>query len=83
MCSSDLGWTEGPWTGVDVTDDGPGISPANLPKIFERFFTTDRERGGTGLGLALVRAVAEAHGGKVEVESRPGHTRFRITLPRG
>ena len=77
------GWTEGPWTGVDVTDDGPGISPANLPKIFERFFTTDRERGGTGLGLALVRAVAEAHGGKVEVESRPGRTRFRITLPRG
>lgn len=77
------GWTDGALTGVDVTDDGPGISAANLPKIFDRFFTTDRAKGGTGLGLALVRAVAEAHGGRIEVESRPGYTRFRLVLPRG
>ncbi len=75
-------WSDARWTGVDVTDDGPGISPANLPRVFDRFFTTDRAKGGTGLGLALVRAVAEAHGGRVEVESRPGDTRFRFVLPR-
>lgn len=76
------GWADARWTGVDVRDDGPGISPANLAKVFDRFFTTDRAKGGTGLGLALVRAVAEAHGGRVEVESRPGDTRFRFVLPR-
>lgn len=76
------GWTDGPWTGVDVIDDGPGISAANLPRVFDRFFTTDRAAGGTGLGLALVRAVAEAHGGRAEVESAPGRTRFRLVLPR-
>jgi len=76
------GWVEGPWTGIDIRDDGPGISSANLPRVFDRFFTTDRANGGTGLGLALVRAVAEAHGGRVEVESRPGDTRFRLVLPR-
>ncbi len=75
-------FTDGPWTGVDILDDGPGISPANLPRVFDRFFTTDRAKGGTGLGLALVRAIAEAHGGRVDVESAPGRTRFRFVLPR-
>lgn len=75
-------WAEGDWTGVDIVDDGPGISPANLPRIFDRFFTTDRVGGGTGLGLALVRAVCRAHGGDVEVSSAPGETRFRVRLPR-
>lgn len=65
---------------IDVTDDGPGISPANLPRIFDRFFTTERTAG-TGLGLALVRAVARAHGGEVGVQSQPGCTRFRVRLP--
>jgi signal transduction histidine kinase len=77
-----VGFTDGAWTGVDVIDDGPGISPANLPKVFDRFFTTDRAKGGTGLGLALVRAVMEAHGGRVEVESVLGRTRLRVVLPR-
>ncbi len=76
------GWTVRRETGIDVTDNGAGISPANLPMIFDRFFTTDRERGGTGLGLALVRAIAEAHGGTVSVESAPGRTCFRLSLPR-
>lgn len=67
---------------VEVVDDGPGITAANLPKVFDRFFTTDRARGGTGLGLALVRAVVEAHGGEVDVRSRPGETIFRVRLPR-
>ena len=66
---------------MDVEDDGPGISPGNLPRIWDRFFTTGRDRGGTGLGLSLVRAVAVAHGGTVSVESRPGRTLFRLRLP--
>lgn len=75
-------WEEAGWTGIDVCDDGKGISPANLPRVFDRFFTTDRAGGGTGLGLALVRAICIAHGGSVTCESAPGSTRFRIRLPR-
>ena len=75
-------WTELHETGLDVTDDGAGIPPEHLGKIFERFYTTNRAGGGTGLGLALVRAVAQAHSGRVEVESAPGRTRFRIALPK-
>ena len=66
---------------ISVTDDGRGVSPANLPLIFERFFTTDRARGGTGLGLALVKAVVTAHHGVVRVESAPGRTCFTLRLP--
>jgi two-component system sensor histidine kinase ChvG len=68
-------------TGFRVLDDGPGISEANLARVFDRFFTTDRVAG-TGLGLALVRTVIERHGGLVRAESRPGRTVFTITLPR-
>ena len=75
-------WADGANTGVEVEDDGPGISAANLSRVFERFFTTRRSEGGTGLGLALVQAVARAHGGEVVVESAPGRTVFRIRLPR-
>ncbi len=66
---------------LSVEDDGAGISPGNLPRVFDRFFTTGRERGGTGLGLALVRAVVESHGGTVTVTSKPGHTAFVVRLP--
>jgi len=67
---------------VAVRDHGPGISPANLPRIFDRFFTTDADRDGTGLGLAIVKTVVEAHGGKIAVESAPGKgATFTVTLP--
>lgn len=65
---------------IEVRDDGPGISRANLPKVFDRFFTTRREEGGSGLGLAIVRVLVEAHGGRVDVASRPGETVFGVSL---
>ncbi|MCP4804469.1 MAG: HAMP domain-containing histidine kinase [Proteobacteria bacterium] len=76
------GWALGERTGVEVEDDGPGISDANQKRIFERFFTTGRKRGGTGLGLALVQTIARSHGGAVEVQSRSGRTVFRVSFPR-
>jgi len=73
---------------ITVSDDGPGIDPVLVETLFERFVRGDvsrfRQAGSTstGLGLAIVRAVVDAHGGGVEVESRPGATAFRITLPK-
>jgi len=66
---------------VHVIDDGPGISPSNQSRVFERFFTTARDSGGTGLGLALVRTICQAHGGDITVTSSPGHTDFCVSLP--
>lgn len=68
-------------TGFEVVDDGPGISPGNREKIFDRFFTTNREHGGTGLGLALCRRVVETHGGRIELDSEAGRTCVRVWLP--
>ncbi|MFW6060097.1 MAG: HAMP domain-containing sensor histidine kinase [Phycisphaeraceae bacterium] len=70
-----------------VTDEGRGIEPAHLPRIFERFYRTDKARsralGGTGLGLSIVKHVAQAHGGRVSVDSTPGAgSTFQIHLPR-
>ncbi len=77
--------TEGEGVALHVTDDGPGISAPDVDRVFERFFTTRGEKRGTGLGLALVHAVATAHGGRATASS-PVHdgrgTRFTITLPR-
>ena len=74
---------------LSVADDGPGIAPELQPALFERFVRGDssRSRGttgaaSTGLGLAIVDAVTTAHSGQVRVDSKPGHTRFTITLPR-
>lgn len=69
-----------------VTDQGRGIEPNHLPRIFERFYRTDkarsRELGGTGLGLSIVKHIAQAHGGRVDVESTPGRgSTFKIHLP--
>jgi two-component system, OmpR family, sensor kinase len=70
---------------LSVTDDGPGIPAGLQPDLFERFVRGDGSRsraaGSTGLGLAIVAAVIGAHHGTVGVASRPGHTRFVITLP--
>ncbi|MFD6612506.1 ATP-binding protein [Micromonospora chalcea] len=68
-----------------VTDDGPGIPEQLQPEVFERFARGDssrsRAQGSTGLGLAIVAAVVEAHHGRVDVVSRPGHTAFTVWLP--
>ncbi len=76
------GEKKSPWVEISVTDRGPGVPPEHLPRIFERFYTTDAERDGTGLGLAIVRTVAVAHGGVVDV-LRPtaGGACFTLRLP--
>jgi two-component system OmpR family sensor kinase len=70
-----------------VADDGPGIPPALLPTVFERFARGDgsrsRKAGSTGLGLAIVAAVVASHGGQVWVTSEPGDTVFTVRLPLG
>ncbi|MEX5633529.1 sensor histidine kinase [Parafrankia sp. FMc2] len=70
---------------LQVIDDGPGIPPDLLPRVFERFARGDSSRsraaGSTGLGLSIVAAVVEAHGGRVDVASRPGQTVFTVILP--
>jgi signal transduction histidine kinase len=68
---------------IDVTDEGPGFSPELMPRAFERFVRDGgRTRGGAGLGLAIVRTIAEAHGGTATiVESRPGRATVRVRIP--
>ena len=68
---------------VTVTDDGPGIPEADLGRVFDPFFTTKPVGEGTGLGLDVVQTVVRSHGGGVEVESRPGRTQIRVSLPIG
>jgi two-component system phosphate regulon sensor histidine kinase PhoR len=73
---------------LEVKDNGPGIAPEHLPRIFERFYRVDkarsRELGGTGLGLAIVKHLAEGMDASVSVESEPGRgTRFVISVPAG
>jgi len=71
---------------VKVSDTGIGISPDDLPHIFERFYRADRtrsrERGGSGLGLAIVQSIVQEHQGTIEVESTPGRgSTFTLSLP--
>jgi two-component system phosphate regulon sensor histidine kinase PhoR len=69
-----------------VSDNGPGIPAAALPRLFTRFYQVDssdtRSVGGSGLGLAIVKQIVEEHGGTVEVRSREGQgSTFTFTLP--
>jgi two-component system, OmpR family, sensor histidine kinase MprB len=68
---------------VVVADHGPGVADEDMPRIFDRFYraAAARSKPGAGLGLAIVREAAEAHGGRATVESSPKGARFRLTLP--
>jgi two-component system sensor histidine kinase SenX3 len=71
---------------ISVTDQGIGIAPSDLDRIFERFYRADQARsrstGGTGLGLAIVKHIATNHGGRVSVTSAPGEgSTFTLRLP--
>lgn len=71
---------------IQVLDDGPGIPPAHIPRLTERFYRVDadrsRESGGTGLGLAIVKHVVNRHRGRLRIESQPGRgTKFTVILP--
>ncbi|WP_165982124.1 ATP-binding protein [Dankookia rubra] len=73
----------GRWVVLEVGDTGDGIAPEVLPRLFEPFFTTRLDQGGTGLGLATVQGIVAQSGGHISVESRLGQgTTFRIHLPR-
>lgn len=72
---------------VDVTDTGEGISPEELPRVFDWFYRGEKSRsrayGGAGLGLAIARSIVEAHGGRIWAESTPARgSMFRFTIPR-
>lgn len=73
---------------IEVEDTGVGIAPGDIPHIFERFWRVDKvrtrggEKAGSGLGLAISQWIVEAHGGTIQVKSRPGRgTTFTVTLP--
>ncbi len=79
-------YSEGEFARIDVSDNGPGISPDDTKLAFERFFRIDNSRsrssGGAGLGLAIVAAIVKSHAGKVSVESELGEgTTFSVLLP--
>src|SRR6059036_290317 len=66
---------------VEIGDNGPGISPVVKPHIFEPFFTTKGVGEGTGLGLDTVQRIVKKHRGNIQVNSKPGDTRFQVWLP--
>ncbi|MEU6143780.1 HAMP domain-containing sensor histidine kinase [Streptomyces sp. NPDC047081] len=76
---------EGPAAVVRVEDAGPGIPPADRERVFDRFYRVDkarsRDRGGSGLGLAVANSLIRAHGGTIELSGGPGSTVFTVTLP--
>ena len=75
----------GDWVRIAVHDNGPGVPTPLQPNVFQRFTRGDdsrsRQAGSTGLGLSIVDAVTQAHGGRVELKSRPGDTTFSVLLP--
>jgi signal transduction histidine kinase len=77
---------EGPYLAIEVADSGPGITPEELPLIFDRFYQVknrrSRKKGGSGLGLSIARSIVAAHGGTIAAESELGvGTRMTIRLP--
>ncbi|MFF8393994.1 sensor histidine kinase [Streptomyces sp. NPDC016172] len=70
---------------VRVADTGPGIPPDDRARVFDRFYRVDkarsRDRGGSGLGLAVAQSLVRAHGGRIELNSAPGATVFTVRLP--
>ncbi|MFF1303763.1 sensor histidine kinase [Streptomyces sp. NPDC058307] len=70
---------------VRIADAGPGIPPADQERVFDRFYRVDkarsRDRGGSGLGLAVASSLVRAHGGTIELSSEPGSTVFTVSLP--
>lgn len=74
------------WNIVEIRDNGPGISPEDLPHIFDRFYRAQKDRarktGGSGLGLSICQLIANSHDGEIEVESETGKgSVFRVKLP--
>jgi len=81
-------WKQDGEAGLSVRDTGPGIAPAALPHVFDRFYRTDavrsRVQGGSGLGLAICKELVVAHGGRIEAEIELGvGSAFTVTLPLG
>ena len=75
-------WADGQDAVIEVADNGSGIDPHDLPRIFDPFFTRKPVGEGTGLGLSICHNIVTGHGGRIDVDSRPGAgTRFCITLP--
>jgi signal transduction histidine kinase len=72
---------EGDLLRIKVADNGEGVSPNNRGRIFDSFFTTRRDSGGTGMGLAIVRAMLDAHGGAIRLLDSEQGTAFELTLP--
>jgi len=77
-------FNDGALVGVDVCDNGHGIAPEHLARIYDPFFTTKGAKKGTGLGLSVTYGIIQEHGGTIEVIAGPqGGSRFRIELPLG
>ena len=82
QCESHPGLSPGPYCCLTVRDTGEGIDPENLERIFEPYFTTKEQTGGTGLGLSVVHGIVNSIGGTISVQSTPGNgTLFTIYLP--